>query len=265
VNKHHRALAAHARLASRQRIEAALAGGGFELDRASTWDRLLARTALERPDVVLVSDRLPGLSFYEGLRRLREATTVPVIVVTREETLKARIVALECGADDCIAEPVNPDELTARVRAVLRRSPHPGERAPLLRAGHAVIDLDQRLVRVHGRIVVLTRTEWDVLEVLAEHPGKVMTASDVLERTWGESFRTDRAYLRCWVSRLRTKLDAACPDLPCRNRGSLIRTYYGVGYMLAAEYEDRCGAVIVSTGTTPSSTSTADVRMRATV
>jgi two-component system KDP operon response regulator KdpE len=137
---------------------------------------------------------------------------------------------LEMGADDYLVKPFNPEELSARVRAVLRREFRPTIGAEsIVKVRNIEIDLNRRLVKKEGEIVSLTRTEWMLLQHLAANAGKVMLNTELLSKVWGPEYRDDLQYLRVWVSRLRSKLepDAANP--------TIIKTLQGIGYLLDAE------------------------------
>jgi two-component system KDP operon response regulator KdpE len=171
---------------------------------------------------------MPGMDGLEVLKRIREDSGVPVILLTAKGTDSDKIQGLELGADDYLAKPFNPDELCARVRAVLRRSqareaPTDGNR---LACGDIVIDLARRTVYVKGKTVVLSRTEWQLLQQLCVNAGRVMLHEDLLSRTWGAEYRDDVQYLRVWISRLRQKLESD-PSSP-----QYIRTVQGIGYIL---------------------------------
>ena len=136
---------------------------------------------------------------------------------------------LELGADDYIAKPFSPDELSARVRAVLRRAVGGSAAENIVHSGNVEVDLNRRLVKRDGELVSLTRTEWMLLQHLASFPGKVMLNSELLSKVWGPEYRDDLQYLRVWVSRLRKKLE----DEPSSPR--LIKTFQGIGYMFVPD------------------------------
>jgi two-component system KDP operon response regulator KdpE len=164
----------------------------------------------------------------EVLRRIRERIRMPVILLTGQSQDENKVLGLESGADDYIVKPFNPSELSARVRAVLRRAHHlPGDGGRLHTDG-VEIDLDSRLVRKDGKIVTLTRTEWRLLQELASNAGRVMLNEEILSRVWGSDYRDDLQYLRVWISRLRSKLE----QVPSEPR--IIATFPGIGYMLMA-------------------------------
>lgn len=202
---------------------------GFRVIGASSGEEALRLAEEHRPDIVLLDILMPDISGLEVMRGLRQRSNAPVILVTARDTDMDKIRGLELGADDYIVKPFNPEEVAARVRAVLRRASGlpPGGRR-LLSAGGLEIDLERRLVMRQGKLVPLTRTEWQLLQHLAAHAGKVLTNRELLSKVWGPEYGDDVQYLRVWVARLRRKLgDSAA-------RQAIIKTMPGIGYMLEA-------------------------------
>ena len=166
------------------------------------------------------------------MRQLRERRPVPVILLTAKGSTADKAKGLDLGADDYIAKPFHPDELAARVRAVIRRSSgaQPGRRGRSA-FDDVEIDLERRMVTRDGELVQLSRTEWLLLQHLAANAGKVVLHTELLTKVWGPEYRDDLQYLRVWVSRVRRKLGAE-PGEPGR-----IRTFQGIGYLLDVEGE----------------------------
>jgi len=177
-----------------------------------------------RPDVVLLDLAMPDMDGFEVMRQIRDRTNVPIILLTARGSDKDKVRGLELGADDYLAKPFSPLELTARVRAVLRRTARGGS-TPVITVGDITIDLHDRVARRSGEPIDLTRTEWLLLQYLAANPGRVMLNTELLSKIWGPEYRGDLQYLRVWVSRLRKKIekDPANPDM--------IKTFQGIGYM----------------------------------
>lgn len=203
---------------------------GFQVVMAGRGQEALELLDRQHPDVVVLDIILPSMDGLEVLKRIRENSGVPVILLTAKGTDADKIMGLELGADDYVAKPFNPEELTARVRAVLRRvqmreAPANGNK---LVCGNITIDLNRRTVYVSGRPVVLSRTEWQLLQQLCANAGRVMLHEDLLTRTWGPEYRDDVQYLRVWISRLRQKLE----ENPAEPK--YIRTVQGIGYILEA-------------------------------
>jgi two-component system KDP operon response regulator KdpE len=209
-------------------IKLELSAQGFRVITASTGDEALRLAEEQRPDAVLLDIMMPEITGLEVMRRLRERTNIPVLLVTAKDKDADKVRGLELGADDYIVKPFSPDELGARVRAVLRRGlGQDVER--VVRAGDVEIDLTRRLVKRGGQPVAVTRTEWLLLQHLAANAGKVMLNTELLSKVWGPEYRDDLQYLRVWVSRLRAKLEVE-PANP-----TIIKTLQGIGYMFEAE------------------------------
>jgi two-component system KDP operon response regulator KdpE len=171
---------------------------------------------------------MPDLDGIEVMRQLREWRPVPVILLTAKGSTADKAKGLDLGADDYVAKPFHPDELAARVRAVLRRAAgSPG--AGVVRLGDIEIDLERRLVTRNGELISLSRTEWLLLQHLAANAGRVVLHTELLTKVWGPEYRDDLQYLRVWISRVRRKLGAA-PGEP-----GPITTFQGIGYVLDIE------------------------------
>ena len=207
-----------------------LSAQGFRVITASDGEAGVKLAEEQRPDAVLLDVMMPGLSGLEVMRRLRERSNVPVLLVTAKDKDTDKVRGLELGADDYIVKPFNPDELGARVRAVLRRSINQDVER-VITAGDVEIDLNRRLVKKGGEPVALTRTEWLLLQHLASNAGKVMLNTELLTKVWGPEYRDDLQYLRVWVSRLRAKLEVT-PSSPL-----IIKTLQGIGYLFEADAE----------------------------
>jgi DNA-binding response OmpR family regulator len=196
---------------------AAVADGRDALDAA----------AARWPDLVVLDLMLPGLDGLEVCRRLRSRAPVPVIMLTARGDEEDRVLGLDLGADDYVVKPFSPRELTARVRAVLRRAVATGMpdglAVEVIEAGAMRIDLPARQVTVSGEVVALTAREFDLLAHLARHPRKAFTREELLERVWGYSFG-DTATVTVHVRRLREKIEAV-PAEPQH-----LVTVWGVGY-----------------------------------
>lgn len=202
----------------------------FDVISATNGDEgFAAAQASERwPEIAVLDIMMPGRNGIELMTDLRQKAPLPVILLTAKDSETDKVSGLEAGADDYIAKPFSPDELSARVRAVLRRSNHAAQQEHVFRNGSLEIDLMRRLVKRNGAIVQLSRTEWMLLQHLAGNPGKIMLNAELLHRVWGPEYSDDLQYLRVWISRIRRKIE----DDPANPR--LIKTFQGVGYMLVA-------------------------------
>jgi len=179
--------------------------------------------AQHRPAMVILDLGLPDLGGQEVLRRLREWSNTPVIMLSVQDDGKGKVAALDAGADDYVTKPFNTDELLARLRVALRRSTKP-EEATVINAKNLVVDLATRRVTVGGNEVKLSKIEYDLLRQLVRHAGKVLTHRQILREVWGPGHENDTHYLRVYIAHLREKLEAN-PELP-----ELILTELGVGY-----------------------------------
>lgn len=186
----------------------------------------------QRPDLIILDLKLPKVDGLEILRRLREKSSVPVLLLTARTQDADKIRGLNMGADDYVTKPFSPDELTARVKAILRRvHAEDADRDSVVRSGAVEIDLTRRRVKRNNQDVSLTRTEWMLLQHLAANAGKVIVSSELLAKVWNVEYANDVQYLRVWISRLRHKLGDDT------SKHTLIRTFPGVGYMLTADPE----------------------------
>lgn len=216
-------------------VELALADEGFRVVTAESGREALEKAEEYRPDVVLLDIMMPDLDGIEVMRELRERRPVAVILLSAKDSTSDKALGLDLGADDYLAKPFHPDELAARIRAVLRRtdgSTSGADAASVLAFDDVKIDLERRTVTRGGKLVRLSRTEWLLLQHLAANAGKVVIHSELLTKVWGPEYRDDLQYLRVWVSRVRRKLGAE-PGEPGR-----IRTLPGIGYMLDVETAD---------------------------
>jgi two-component system KDP operon response regulator KdpE len=209
-------------------VRAKLQADGYATLTASRGEEAIDLLDDERPDLIILDLMMPGMDGYETLRRIRSTTQVPVIMLTARAGDADRLKGFQVGADDYITKPFNPDELAARVAAVLRRTAGsaPTGGRTILRYPDVEIDLERRRVTVKGEEVRLSRTEWELLSQLAANAGRVMLHGELLSRIWGSEFRDEVHYLRTWVSRLRAKLE---PDEDSLN---LISTFPGIGYRM---------------------------------
>jgi DNA-binding response OmpR family regulator len=209
-------------------VRAYLENAGFQVMTAGEGQMALAHFRHQRPALVVLDLGLPDMDGLDVARTMRRESDVPLIMVTARVDETDRLIGLELGADDYVTKPFSPRELVARVRAVLRRT-H-GERQtappPIVAAGVS-IDLERRQVVVDGREVELTPTEFDLLAVLARHPGRVFSRLELLDRVQGYAFEGYERTVDAHVKNLRQKIE---PD-PKNPR--YVETVYGVGYRFA--------------------------------
>ncbi|MCO5224607.1 MAG: response regulator transcription factor [Thermomicrobiales bacterium] len=207
-------------------VKAKLRVDGYEVLTATRGEEALAIVNQESPDLVVLDVMMPDMDGFETLRRIRQQSTVPVVMLTARGSDMDKLKGLQSGADDYITKPFNPDELEARIAAILRRTagPQHSESEAVLHYPGLVIDLERKIVTADGEEVRLSRTEWDLLSQLAGNAGRVMMHTELLSRIWGPEYRNETQYLRTWVSRLRAKLEPKDSSL------TLITTYPGMGY-----------------------------------
>jgi two-component system, OmpR family, alkaline phosphatase synthesis response regulator PhoP len=198
----------------------------LEVVVARSGPEALMRARQDRPDLIVLDLGLPGLDGLEVTRRLRRDSGVPIIMLTARDDETDKIVGLELGADDYVTKPFSPRELTARVRAVLRRETRDTE-AELIRVKELLLDVPRLRAEVAGRSVPLTATEFQLLAALARQPGRVFTRSQLLDAIHGVAFASYERAIDAHIKNIRRKLE---PD-PRRPRYLL--TVYGVGYRLA--------------------------------
>ncbi|HEU6444104.1 MAG TPA: response regulator [Gaiellaceae bacterium] len=205
-------------------LQTNLRGAGYDVVTATTAAEALTSAGLHPPEAIILDLVLPDGRGTDVARELRQWTKAPIIVVSAVGEEAEKISALDAGADDYVTKPFSIDELLARLRAVLRRSSPPGE--PLIEVGALRIDLDKHAVTVDGKSVHLTPHEFDLLRLLAQNEGKLMTHSTILREVWGPAYQRESSYLHVYVSQLRRKIE---PD-PARPR--YILTEPGAGYRL---------------------------------
>jgi two-component system KDP operon response regulator KdpE len=199
---------------------------GFDVRAVGTGEEAVRETSTWRPDVVLLDLGLPGMDGFETLATLRPVTRAAVIVVSVMPGEKDKVRALDAGADDYVVKPFGTEELVARIRAVLRRQADVSAGEPVVRAGDLEVDLAHRTVKVGGRSVRLTPTEYELLRYLALHAGKPVTHTTLLRQVWGEYAVGDKYNTRYVVAQIRKKLG----DDPSNPR--YIINEPGVGYRL---------------------------------
>ena len=194
---------------------------------ASNGEEALERLDSERPDLIVLDLMMPGIDGFETLRRIRMESSVPVLMLTARARDVDRLRGFQSGADDYVTKPFNPEELAARVTAILRRTEgsQPSGGRTLLRYPGIEIDLDRRRIMVNDVEARLSPTEWEILVQLASNAGRVLRQHELLSRVWGPEFSDETHYLRTWISRLRAKL-------AIEGEPSIITTFPGFGYRL---------------------------------
>jgi two-component system, OmpR family, KDP operon response regulator KdpE len=207
----------------RRLLRVVLESADYQVHEAETAARGLTDAATRRPDVVLLDLGLPDSDGVNVLRRLREWSQVPVIVLSVRDDEEGKVAALDAGADDYVTKPFSSAELLARLRAAQRKT-RPEEEISRFKSGDLIVDLTARVVTRAGHEVKLTATEYALLRLFVRHAGRVLTHRQILREIWGPKSEEHRQYLRVYVTHLRQKIerDPAAPEL--------VKTEPGIGY-----------------------------------
>jgi len=205
-------------------LQLKLHGAGYAVETAATASEAVMKASLRPPDAIILDVLLPDGRGTDVCRELRGWSTVPILVLSAVGEESEKIAALDAGADDYVTKPFSGDELLARLRAALRRNRVAS--GPVVEVGELSIDLEKRRVTMAGTEVALTPIEYDLLRLLAENEGKLMTHPAILREVWGPAYREESNYLHVYVSQLRRKIE---PE-PARPR--YILNQAGVGYRL---------------------------------
>jgi two-component system KDP operon response regulator KdpE len=212
----------------RRLLRVCLEANGYRVLEAATGQEGITEAAQRTPDVVILDLGLPDMEGVAVLKRLREWTKVPVVVLSVRDREEDKIAALDNGADDYVTKPFGTGELLARLRVAERHALPAAENA-LFRAGDLEVDLTARVVKLKGQEVKLTATEYSLLRLFVRHAGKVLTHHQILKEVWGPNSVEQTHYLRVYIAHLREKLEADA------SKPRLIVTEPGVGYRLLTE------------------------------
>src|SRR6195256_786004 len=199
---------------------------GYQIETVSDGAQALARFGQVKPDLVVLDIMLPNVDGLTICREIRKLSQVPIIMLTARDEVTDKVVGLELGADDYLTKPFHPQELVARAKALLRRARVEPDLPKLIRAGKLEIDLERHEVRFGKAKVQLRPKEFDLLTLLARHPGRVFQRSELLDLVWGYDFPGYTRTVDVHVQQLREKLAAAGVTDPS------IETVWGVGYRL---------------------------------
>jgi len=215
-------------LQMRRLLRVCLEANGYRVAEAATGQDGIAEAAQHPPDVVILDLGLPDMEGFAVLKRLREWSRVPVVVLSVRDREEDKIAALDAGADDYVTKPFSSGELLARLR-VAQRHAAPTSETTVFRSGQLEVDLAARVVKVKGNEVKLTATEYSLLRLFVQHAGKVLTHQQILREVWGPNYVEQTHYLRVYLAHLREKLEAT-PAQP-----ELLITEPGVGYRLISK------------------------------
>ena len=187
-------------------LKTVLTSQGYQVRVAAEGESALSNVSEWRPELVITDLYMPRMDGVELCRRIRALSAVPIIVLSVKGEEKAKVEALDCGADDYVTKPFGIDELLARVRAALRRSGADADTASF-EVGEFRVDLESRRVHARGQEIRLTPKEFDLFVYMARHPSRVITHRTLLEAVWGEASQEQPEYLRVFMGQLRKKLE----------------------------------------------------------
>ncbi|MHB0871243.1 MAG: response regulator [Chloroflexota bacterium] len=211
-------------------LRANLTHRGFQVETAETGRKALDAYSRFHPDLVLLDLGLPDVDGQEVIQEIRARANTPIVVLSARGAERDKVAALDLGADDYLTKPFGLEEMLARVRVALRHAARPSTgTSPVFRTGELEVDLERRLVRIEGREVHLSPTEYELLKVFVAHPDRVLTDRMLLQQVWGPEYGSEAHYLHVYLARLRKKLE----DDP-QNPRYLI-TEPGVGYRLLSD------------------------------
>ena len=209
----------------RKLLRVSLEAHGYVLTEASTGKDGIQQAAMSHPALIIVDLGLPDMDGKEVVRSIRDWSQSPIIILTARDQEQEKIATLDAGADDYITKPFGMGELLARMRVCLRRTAAP-DTSPILACGSLSVDQLQRRVTVDGHEVKLTPTEYDLIKVLIQHAGRVLTHKQLLSAVWGNAYNEDTHYIRVYIGQLRRKIEKD-PTQP-----RYIITESGIGYRL---------------------------------
>src|SRR4029077_7318490 len=207
----------------RRLLRVALEAENYQVHEAENGNDGLIEIANRKPAIVSLALGSSGTNGLEVLRRLREWSEVPVLILSVRDDEEGKITALDAGAEDYVTKPFSTPELLARLRAAQRKT-RPEEEISVFRSGDLIVDLSARVVTRAGHEVKLSATEYALLRLFVRHPGRVLTHRHILREIWGPKSEEHRQYLRVYVTHLRQKIERD-PTAPV-----LIRTESGIGY-----------------------------------
>ncbi len=214
--------------AIRRYLRAALTAQGLTVFEAASGEEAIHAVLSDHPDILILDLGLPDFDGIEVTRRLREWSTIPIIILSVREAENDKIAALDAGADDYLTKPFGTGELMARMRVAMRRLANQSDE-PVLQVDELKMDLSRRLVTVKEQEISLTPTEYDILRLLMQNAGKVLTHRQLLRQVWGTAYESEMHILRVNISNLRRKIE------PDPSRPHYLLTEPGVGYRLRVD------------------------------
>ena len=212
----------------RRLLELTLTSNGFKVISSESGEDGLRRAGMDRPDFIILDLGLPDIEGTEVLKKIREWSTIPILILSVRDSEKDIIACLDAGADDYLIKPFRTGELLARIRTALRHKPSLLDKS-IFTTGSLYIDLTARIVKKENILIKLTATEYSLLALLVRNAGRVLTHKYILEQVWGPTFIDQTEYTRVYVGLLRKKIEDN-PEQP-----KIILTESGIGYRLAIE------------------------------
>ena len=216
----------------RRALQVNLENKGFDVKTAASGEEAMREIRRWNPDLVLVDLLLPGIDGIEVTAQLTRDYGLPVIVLSVINVENQKIKALESGADDYVTKPFSMEELIARIRSLLRRVGNQGQLNSPFQFGELQVDFQSREIRVRGKIVKLTPTEFELLTYLIRNAGKVLTHGTILRAGWGAEYEGQEQHLRVFIGNLRKKIEQRT------GQPQYVLTDPGVGYRFATEFEE---------------------------
>jgi len=212
----------------RRLLRIVLEADGYRAFDATSGEQGLVQAVQRRPDVVLLGSELPDTDGMAVIKRLREWSSVPIVALSVRALENFKIAALDNGADDYLTKLFGTGELMARLRVAQRRA-KPVPESAIFQSGHMKVDLIARVVKMRGKPVKLTATEYALLRLFVRHAGKVLTHRQILKEVWGPTYQEQRNYVRVYITHLRKQIE----EDPSRPK--LLITETGIGYRLLDE------------------------------
>lgn len=206
-------------------VRAYLEKEGYRVITATDGESAVSIFRQEKPDLMVLDLMLPKISGNDVCRMIRKESDTPIVMLTARDELTDKVIGLELGADDYVTKPFEGRELVARIKAILRRS-EPRSFAPVVRTGDLTVDTERRQATLGERTIELTTTEFDLLRLLAAHPGRVFSRAEILDRLQGDTYEGYERTIDSHVKNLRRKIE------PDPERPTYIHTVYGAGYKL---------------------------------
>lgn len=210
----------------RRFLKVSLEAHGYVVKDAKNGEEGIRTAKAARPDLIILDLGLSDITGLEVLKKIREWSPTPVIILTVCDEEQDKVDLLEAGSDDYLTKPFSMNELLARIRVALRHSANLTNTEPIFKSDNLQINYEKRLVTVDGKEIKLTPTEYSLLTVLAKNAGKIVTQGQLMKELWGENFIADTQYLRIYILQLRRKIERK-PSYP-----KLLITEPGVGYKL---------------------------------